>query len=240
MSQTSSMPITDIKALWATAKAVCFDVDSTISPDEGINVLADFAGVGDQVAKLTKEAMTGSIKFEDALKTRLELIKPSLRMIRECLAANPPRLVPGALDLITKLERRGTHVYLVSGGFTHMIMPLAKQLGLPKGRVYANDLRFAPDGSYTGFDEKAYTSKSGGKGAAVAYLKERYHYSPLIMIGDGITDLEAKASADGFIGFGGVIARDAIKKKSDWYVTDFAELINAMGTPTARRRSGMS
>jgi uncharacterized protein YoxC len=35
-------------------KAVCFDVDSTVSMDEGIDVLADFAGCGQAVADLTK------------------------------------------------------------------------------------------------------------------------------------------------------------------------------------------
>jgi phosphoserine phosphatase len=37
------------------ANAVCFDVDSTVIQDEGIDVLADFKGVGTQVAELTKK-----------------------------------------------------------------------------------------------------------------------------------------------------------------------------------------
>jgi phosphoserine phosphatase len=234
------MPISDIRALWSAAKAVCFDVDSTVSPDEGIDVLAKHAGVGAEVAALTKEAMNGAVPFEESIKARLALIRPSLRMMRDCLANHPPRLTPGSLDLISRLERRGTHVYLVSGGFTHMVMPLAKQLGLPKGRVYANDLRFAPDGSYTGIDETAYTSKSGGKGALIAHLKERFRYDPIIMVGDGATDLEARPPADAFIGYGGVIVRDIVKKKADWFVTDFAELVNALQAPVVRRRSSMS
>jgi phosphoserine phosphatase len=234
------MPIPDIRALWSSAKAVCFDVDSTVSPDEGIDVLAKHAGVGDEVAAITKNAMNGAVPFEEALKARLAIIRPSLRMMRECLANHPPRLTPGVLDLISRLERRGTHVYLVSGGFTHMVMPLAKQLGLPKGRVYANDLRFAPDGSYTGIDETAYTSKTGGKGALIAFLKERFHYDPIVMVGDGATDLEARPPADAFIGYGGVIVRDNIKKKADWFVTDFADLVGALQAPVARRRSNVS
>ena len=35
------------------ADAVCFDVDSTVISEEGIDALADFKGVGEQVAALT-------------------------------------------------------------------------------------------------------------------------------------------------------------------------------------------
>ena len=46
------------------------------------------------------------------------------------------------------------------------------------------------------------------------------------MIGDGITDLEAKPAADLFIGYGGIVQRSIIKEKSDLYITDFDELSN--------------
>ena len=36
------------------AQAVCFDVDSTVCTYEGIDVLAEFKGVGDEVAELTR------------------------------------------------------------------------------------------------------------------------------------------------------------------------------------------
>ena len=234
------MPSPDIHALWASAKAVCFDVDSTVSPDEGIDVLAAQAGVGDQVAELTRNAMGGSVLFQDALKARLDLIRPSRQLVADCLKAHPPRLTPGIAELIGKLERRGTHVYLISGGFTHMILPLAEHLALPKERVIANVLRFAPDGSYAGFDETAFTSRSGGKGTAIRHLKERFGYTPLIMVGDGATDLEARPPADGFIGYGGIVVRDKVKAGADWFVTDFAELIAALDVPTGGQRTSQS
>ncbi|XP_062182233.1 uncharacterized protein LOC133886577 isoform X1 [Phragmites australis] len=44
--------------------AVCFDVDSTICLDEGIDELADFCGAGQAVAGWTAKAMTGTVPFE--------------------------------------------------------------------------------------------------------------------------------------------------------------------------------
>ena len=52
------------------ADAVCFDVDSTVINTEGIDELADYFGAGEAVAKLTKEAMEGGMKFEEALDAR--------------------------------------------------------------------------------------------------------------------------------------------------------------------------
>lgn len=215
----------DIRSLWRSAQAVCFDVDSTVSPDEGIDVLAAHAGVGEQVAALTRSAMGGNVLFQDALRARLDLIRPSRQLVESCLIAHPPMLTPGIAELIRGLERRGTHVWLISGGFTHMIAPLAAQLALPAGRVIANTLLFNHDGSFCGFDADALTSRSGGKGTAIADLKQRFGYRPLIMIGDGATDLEARPPADGFIGYGGIVVREKVKQGADWFVTDFAELM---------------
>lgn len=55
-------------------------------------------------------------------------------------------------------------------------------------------------GKYAGFDENEPTSRSGGKGVVIQFLKENKGYKNLLLIGDGVTDLEAYPPADGFIG----------------------------------------
>jgi len=39
----------EIQAIWRAADAVCFDVDSTVVKEEGIDELAAFCGKGDEV-----------------------------------------------------------------------------------------------------------------------------------------------------------------------------------------------
>lgn len=39
--------------MWRNANAVCFDVDSTVCVDEGIDELAEFCGAGEAVAEWT-------------------------------------------------------------------------------------------------------------------------------------------------------------------------------------------
>lgn len=48
-----------------------------------------------------------------------------------------------------------------------------------------------PTGTYAGFDETEPTSQQDGKAKVVAYLKNRYQYRYVTMIGDGVTDMEA-------------------------------------------------
>lgn len=43
----------DVLKIWRSANAVCFDVDSTVCLDEGIDELADFCGAGKVVAEWT-------------------------------------------------------------------------------------------------------------------------------------------------------------------------------------------
>ena len=61
--------------------------------------------------------MGGSLPFKDALFARLKLIQPSEQDLQQCLAKYPPRLTPGIDKVIARLQGRGVHVYLITGGF---------------------------------------------------------------------------------------------------------------------------
>ncbi|XP_040379768.1 phosphoserine phosphatase, chloroplastic-like [Oryza brachyantha] len=105
---------------WRDADAVCFDVDSTVCLDEGIDELANFCGAGKAAAEWTAKAMIETVPFEDALAARLSLIKPHLSQVADCLVKRPPRISHGR-NLIKKLKTNSTDVFLVSGGFRQMI-----------------------------------------------------------------------------------------------------------------------
>jgi phosphoserine phosphatase len=206
------------------ADAVCFDVDSTVINEEGIDVLAEFLGKGDEVAALTAAAMDGGMKFQDALAQRLELLKPSRQQILDCLEKNPLVLTDGITKLISTLQSKNVDVYLVSGGFRIMIEPVAKILNInPSTHVIANTIVFDDDtGLYKGFDTAEPTSKDMGKPKAIQQiLDNRFYNNGIVMIGDGATDAQAKPPATAFIGFGGVVVREAVKNNADWFVTNF-------------------
>lgn len=45
-------------------------------------------------------------------------------------------------------------------------------------------------GKYAGFDKNEPTSESGGKSKVIDHLRKKFGFSSIVMIGDGITDLE--------------------------------------------------
>ncbi|GAB5030332.1 phosphoserine phosphatase [Nannochloropsis oceanica] len=216
------------KDILKKAQAVCFDVDSTVCAEEGIDVLAEFLGQGQAVADLTAKAMGGTVLFQDALQGRLDLIKPSRAHFADCIAKHPATLSNGVKQFIDILHKRGTAVYLVSGGFRLMIEPVADRLSIPHHRIYANTVLFKEDGTYKGFDPQEPTSRDGGKPAVVKSLKERFGYVDVVMIGDGATDMQARPPADAFVGYGGVTVRENVAKGADWFVYNFQELIDVV------------
>ncbi|GKY99884.1 hypothetical protein MPSEU_000942000 [Mayamaea pseudoterrestris] len=212
----------------ATADCVCFDVDSTVIQEEGIDVLADHLGYGEQVAALTKQAMEGGMKFQDALQARLELLRPSHQQIQDCLQAHPLQLSSGVAELIQTLQHADKAVYLVSGGFRLMIEPVAQVLNISKANIVANTLIFDSNGAYQDFDRNEPTSRDMGKPKAVQSILQANNYHTAVMVGDGATDAQAKPPAKAFVGFGGVVVREPVKALADWFVTDFDDMIRVV------------
>jgi phosphoserine phosphatase len=224
-------PSPDVLSTIRSADAFCFDVDSTFCEDESIDEIAAFLGVGDEVAALTARAMGGTVLFQDALRDRLGVMKPSSSDIVKYLASHPPLISPGIPELLNTLRKQGKEVFLVSGGFRQIIHPLAAGLDIPVNHVFANTILFDQnDGSYAGFDPAEFTSHSGGKAEAVVHIKKNWGLKKIIMVGDGATDAEAKqpGGADAFIGYGGTVYRENIAEKADWYVMKIEEITNAL------------
>uniref|UniRef100_A0A336MB05 Phosphoserine phosphatase n=1 Tax=Culicoides sonorensis TaxID=179676 RepID=A0A336MB05_CULSO len=216
-----------VEILKAT-QVVCFDVDSTVIKEEGIDELAKFCGKGKEVQELTKEAMGGAMSFQEALDRRLNIIRPSQAQIKEFIKLYPSTLTPGFVDLINKLKQEGKHIFLISGGFDCLINPVAIEIGIPLENVYANSLHFLFNGDYASFDVNQPTSRSGGKGEAINMIRRRFGNERKLvvtMIGDGATDMEAAPPADYFIGFGGNVVREAVFRGAQYYVTDFKNLL---------------
>lgn len=224
--------VLEAKEIIRSADIVCFDVDSTVIQEEGIDELAEFCGKGQEVANLTKEAMGGSMTFQEALRRRLDIIKPTQQQIRDFLAQRPSTLSPGIKEFIDYLRTENKKIYLISGGFHSLIDPVAQELRIPLNNLFANKLLFDFNGNYGGFDINQPTSRSGGKGEAIIQIRN-FNTSQLqtnkqlqiVMVGDGATDLESAPPADYFIGYGGNIIRESVRDRSQYFVTDFMQLM---------------
>lgn len=122
------------------------DVDSTLINQEGIDILGEIAGVGEQVANITTRAMNGELDFEAALRERVGLLK-GLPVTVFNDVATKISFTTGALELIEKLKSVGWTVGVVSGGFHETVDRLAHQANIDF--VKANRLEVV-DGELTG------------------------------------------------------------------------------------------
>ncbi|TLD70610.1 HAD family hydrolase [Phragmitibacter flavus] len=205
-------------------KLLLVDCDSTLSALEGIDELARLRGpeVFQQVEEATRQAMDGTISIDSIFARRLEVIRPTRQ---DCEAIGQDYIkheVPGVREALDRARELGWTVAILSGGFVPCIEPLAAELGIE--RIEAVPLFFDEAGEYVGFGEDYPTTRNGGKVEVVEKLREEWKPEQIVMVGDGVSDLETKPAVDHFIGFGAVVVRPKVHENADSFLMEWAGL----------------
>ncbi len=205
-------------------KLLFLDCDSTLSAIEGIDELAGFRSreVLARVAELTNAAMDGTVGIDEVFGRRLGLIRPT----RDECAAIAQRYIetlePDAAAVIAAAKEAGWTPIILSGGFAPAIRPLAERLGI--ATVEAVPLTFEEDGSYRGFGSDYPTTRNGGKTEVIATYRTLYRPERIVMVGDGVSDLETKPAVDLFVGFGRYADREKVRAGAGAFIMGLAEL----------------
>jgi phosphoserine phosphatase len=194
-------------------RLVVLDVDSTLIQDEVIELLAERAGRGAEVAAVTARAMHGEIDFAESLHERVACLAGlDAAVVDDVRAA--VRLTPGARTLCRTLHRLGFTLGLVSGGFVEVVEPLAASLGI--SLVRANRLEVT-DGRITGKVLGDVVDRAGKAAALREFAAaERLPLARTVAIGDGANDLDMLAAAGLGIAFN---AKPVVRAQADAAVT---------------------
>jgi len=171
---------------------VLLDVDSTLIEDEVIELIAEHAGVREQVAAVTERAMRGELDFAASLRERVATLAGLPTGVIDEVRARV-RVTRGVPELVAGVHERGGAIGVVSGGFHEVLDPLAERLGLDRWR--ANRLAVA-DGRLTGEVDGPIVD-GAAKAAALREWAAEYDV-PLartIAVGDGANDLPMMAAA---------------------------------------------
>ena len=177
---------------------VVLDVDSTLINEEAIELIADEAGCGVEVARITERAMAGEFDFADSLAERVSTLA-GLPVERLASAASRISLTAGARELVDGVHAADGVIAVVSGGFHELLDPIADALGLDAHR--ANRLEVA-DARLTGRT----TGPVIDADAKAAALREWAHrfgvpLARTIAVGDGANDLAMMRAAQLSVAF---------------------------------------
>ena len=203
-------------------KLAVFDFDSTLMDGETIDFLADALGIGEKVAKITEEAMSGKLDFFESLTTRVALLRglPYQKVIEIC--DNLP-LMNGAIQTISELKKQGYTVVCFSGGFRTGTTPARFKLGLDAD--FANILHHK-DGVLSGLvgGDMMFDSSKGDMIQRIQSLLGATIENTLVC-GDGANDRSMFPYASKKIAFCG---REILKKEANIIIDtkDLTEILH--------------
>src|SRR5580658_4875932 len=138
--------------------------------------------------------MNGKIRIEEIFGLRLTAIRPTKDDAAVVGRRYMGSVEPTAKATIAALAAKGWTSVIISGGFRQAIRPLADFLGVQ--RVEAVDLYFEADGTYKGYDSEYPSTRSGGKVDIVNRLRSEFRPEKVVMVGDGVSDLETVPVVD--------------------------------------------
>ncbi len=162
------------------------DMDSTVVTSETLDELADFAGLKDRVAEITRRTMNGELDFAASLRARVGLLRG---LPVTALEATHARVVitPGARSLVRTMVANGATCAIASGGFTFFTARVARACGFQLD--FAN--RLIEDGDVLAGTVAEPIFDANGKLATLRDLAARagVGLEDTAAVGDGANDL---------------------------------------------------
>ena len=215
-------------------KSLFIDFDSTFIKVETIDELAKLSLQNDPnsnkkinlISDITNKAMSGDISFSEALEKRLEILSLNQNDIIS-ITENISNLISDSFLINKKIiQSISDSIWILSGGFKEIIIPIVEQFGISSNHVLANSFIYDKD-QIVGCDKDNNLFKDKGKIKAINNLNIK---NDIIMIGDGFTDYEVyrDGPAKIFICYTENISRKSITEVADYKANNFNEIINIL------------
>ena len=195
-------------------KLAVFDFDSTLMDGETIDFFAEELGIGEEVARITEEAMSGRLDFFESLQQRVGLLKGLDFSVVEKISQNLPYM-PGAKETIAALKSKGVKVICFSGGFRTATGHAKDILGYDAD--FSNVLH-AKDGKLTGLvgGDMMFSHSKGDMLQRIQNILGVSQEETLVC-GDGANDLSMFAHAGTRVAF---CAREILQKEANIIINE--------------------
>ncbi len=162
------------------------DMDSTIVTNETLDELADFAGLKEPIAAITRRSMNGEIDFAQALRERVAMLRGlPLDALDKTWAR--VRLTPGARELVATMRAHGAFTALVSGGFTFFTGRVASMIGFD---VHRSNVLLDDGAALTGRVAEPILDRDAKLETLLGLVAQRgIDLADTLAVGDGANDL---------------------------------------------------
>ena len=190
-------------------RLVVMDVDSTLIENEVVNLLADEAGMGDEVSRITAAAMAGEVDFEESLRQRVKLLAGLDEAALEAVSGRIT-VTKGARTFIRTLKRLGLVTAIVSAGFTRFADALAEDLEIDYS--LSNTLEVEEGRLTGGLTGELVDGPRKARFLEDIARKEDVPLTQVVAVGDGANDLDMLAAAGLGIAFN---AKPVVKDHAD-------------------------
>ncbi|MGD9718868.1 MAG: phosphoserine phosphatase SerB [Sulfurimonadaceae bacterium] len=205
-------------------KLAVFDFDSTLMDGETIDFFARELGIGEEVSRITEEAMAGRLDFFESLQQRVGLLRGLDYTIVEKISHNLPYM-KGAQETIAELKKMGLKVVCFSGGFRTATGYAKNILGYDAD--FSNILH-QKDGKLTGLvgGDMMFSHSKGDMLVRLQSLLGITEAETLVC-GDGANDLSMFTHARTRVAF---CAKEILKKEANIVIEtkDLTQILNKL------------
>lgn len=203
-----------------------FDFCSTLIDTETLELLAEEAlrerSDRDEVLRafqeITNQGMNGDITLQESFRKRFLLLGLTQRHVDAVTESIVGRIGVSVARTAPLFRAHAADIYIVSGGFTECILPVATFLGIDASHIFANRFILDPERNVLVCDPTLPTAQSNGKRTSIESLRAHTPLvPPVIIVGDGMTDVEAKGvgGADSFCAYTENVARPKVVALGD-------------------------
>ena len=217
---------------------IIIDFDSTFVKLEGLEELAKISlnnnplkdEIIEEIEQITNLGMSGDITFQESLKSRLNLFKPSMSDLEELIVLLKSNITKSIHSNKQFFIANSQRVYIISGGFNEWIYPVVKDSGILSTHILSNNFILKND-NIIGINEANPLTRTGGKYLCVKNLKLT---GVSVMIGDGYTDYEVKenGAVEKFIMFVENVRRPKVESVADYIAMNWDEVLKYINSIT--------
>lgn len=177
-------------------KTFIIDFDSTFINCETLDTLAsiiyqdseELPKISAMIANATNACMAGEVGIHESLVSRVKILKIQKQHVLAAVDLLRQQITTSFVRNRAFIEDNAKDIFIFSGGFSEIIIPIVAEFHIPSSNVYANRFIYS-DNKIIGIDESCLLAHNNGKAKQLENLQRADN---VYVIGDGVTDAEIK------------------------------------------------